>query len=128
MLELLNQERKKKKLPLLKQNAILDLSAQGHAEDMAKRKFFEHKNPDGRTPEDRIRAAGYFTPPCLCSYRFAYGENIAKGQKTVAEVMRAWMNSKVHRANILRPDFLELGVGFVNGLWVQNFGGVHVGQ
>ena len=51
------------------------------------------------------------------------GENIAKGQKTPGSVVRAWMHSKGHRANILSPRFTDLGVGFHRGRWVQTFGG-----
>ena len=57
-------------------------------------------------------------------------ENIAKGQFSVVEVMTGWMNSEGHRANILDPDFTEVGFGFSYGLnnngfeviWAQNFG------
>jgi len=51
------------------------------------------------------------------------GENIAKGQKTPRAVVRAWMHSKGHRANILSPRYTDLGVGFHRGRWVQTFGG-----
>lgn len=51
------------------------------------------------------------------------GENIAKGQKTPGAVVRAWMRSKGHRANILSPRYTDLGVGFHRGRWVQTFGG-----
>ena len=126
VLDLVNQERRKRTLPMMKQNSLLDLAAQHHAEDMAKRGFFSHQTPDGRGPEDRIRATGYFAKPCECSYNFSYGENIAKGQKTPRDVMKAWMNSKIHRENILKPDFNELGVGYAGGMWVENFGGVRI--
>ncbi len=125
ILDLVNGERTKRNLPVMKQNAKLDLAAHRHAEDMAKRKFFSHKSPDGSEPEGRISAAGYFVPPCTCAHHFSYGENIAKDQKTPRDVMKAWMNSKIHRDNILNPDFLELGVGYAGGYWVQNFGGIH---
>ncbi len=59
------------------------------------------------------------------SYKAA-GENIAKGQRTPAEVMKGWMNSPGHRANILSSSYTEIGVGYVtdsNGTayWVQHF-------
>lgn len=125
ILDLVNAERKKRNLPVMKQNTKLDLAAHRHAEDMTKRKFFSHKSPDGSDPESRISAVGYFVPPCNCAHHFSYGENIAKDQKTPRDVMKAWMESKIHRDNILKADFLELGTGFAGGYWVENFGGVH---
>jgi uncharacterized protein YkwD len=41
------------------------------------------------------------------------GENVAYGQKDPADVMRAWMNSPGHRANILNAKYTEIGVGVV---------------
>lgn len=54
------------------------------------------------------------------------GENIAWGQTSPEQVMEAWMNSEGHRANILNPNFTEIGVGHYqnsNGrnYWVQLF-------
>ncbi|NOS67167.1 MAG: hypothetical protein HOO67_02270 [Candidatus Peribacteraceae bacterium] len=126
VLDLVNRERKKKGLPALKSNPLLERSAQAHADNMVKQKFFSHESPDRAKPEDRIRAAGYFVKPCNCAVTFSYGENIAKGQKTAKDVMTAWMNSKIHRDNILKREFTDLGVGFAGGLWVQNFGGIAV--
>ena len=55
------------------------------------------------------------------------GENIACGQSTPAEVMKAWMNSQEHKANILSSEFEYLGVGvwYANGqyYWTQLFTG-----
>ncbi len=112
----------------MKASTILNLSAQRHAQDMLKRKYFSHETPEKKKPEDRIRAVGYFTPPCNCSVRFSYGENIAKGQKSPRDVMNSWMNSTVHRTNILKRDFKELGVGYAGDVWVQNFGSVNIGK
>jgi uncharacterized protein YkwD len=56
----------------------------------------------------------------------AAGENIAKGQQTPESVMRAWMNSSGHKANILSSKYDQIGVGFVTDsrgttYWVQEF-------
>ena len=93
----------------------LNRSAQRHSEDMARRHFFSHDNPDGQSFSDRERAAGY---------QATGGENIARGYKTAAEVMRVWMNSPPHRHNILRCDFTTIGIGYVAAghYWTQNFG------
>ncbi|QJS13455.1 sigma-70 family RNA polymerase sigma factor [Streptomyces argyrophyllae] len=96
----------------------LDKAAQGHSDDMAARGFFDHTDPDGAGPGERITAAGY---------RWStYGENIAKGQQTPQAVMDSWMNSPGHRANILNCAFKNIGVGVHDGpggpWWTQAFG------
>jgi uncharacterized protein YkwD len=82
---------------------------------MMSRNFFDHTNPDGLAPYDRMRAAGYKGS--------SYGENIAKGQRTCEEVMQGWMDSPGHRANILNPSFATIGIGIAGDCWVQDFGG-----
>ena len=64
----------------------------------------------GRTPWDRIRAQLNGAEPFG-----AMGENIAKGQRTPAEVMTGWMNSPGHKANILNCGFKNIGVGVAAG-------------
>lgn len=55
------------------------------------------------------------------------GENIGSGYSTAAKVVDAWMNSQLHRANILNPDFDNLAVAFSTCsdaycyYWVQEF-------
>lgn len=53
-------------------------------------------------------------------------ENVARGQKNPSEVMRAWLNSPGHRANILNPRYSEMGAGVVvasdgQPFWTQQF-------
>ncbi|MEV0523807.1 sigma-70 family RNA polymerase sigma factor [Streptomyces sp. NPDC050439] len=115
---LANAERAKSGCGPLTLNSKLDDAAQGHSDDMAERDFFDHTNPDGKDPGDRVTAAGYKWT--------TYGENIAAGQRTPAAVMDSWMNSSGHRANILNCSFKEIGVGYRQGSggpwWTQNFG------
>jgi uncharacterized protein YkwD len=59
---------------------------------------------------------------CSCEPIFSLGENLAKGQLSVKQVMEDWMNSPNHRRNILRPEFEEIGIGLFGDLWSQNFG------
>lgn len=117
VLSLVNAERAKAGCGPLTANATLARAAQAHSDDMAARDFFDHTNPDGADPGDRVTASGY---PWS-----TYGENIAMGQRTPEQVMEAWMNSPGHRANILNCDFKELGVGIHDGggpYWTQVFG------
>jgi uncharacterized protein YkwD len=40
------------------------------------------------------------------------GENIAYGQKNETTVMKTWLNSAGHRANIMSSTFTHIGCGF----------------
>jgi uncharacterized protein YkwD len=105
----------------LEMNGALRCAARVHSIDMANRGFFDHINPEGESPGDRIQQAGY-------SY-FTAGENIAAGQTSPEEVVAGWLDSPGHCMNILSPDFAEIGVGYVFApqsafphYWTQTFG------
>jgi uncharacterized protein YkwD len=94
-------------------------AARGHSADMAAHNYFAHTTPQGVTVGTRVTDAGY---------RWSLvGENIAAGQRDAAAVMRAWLNSPGHRANILNCRFRNIGVGLSFGarhapIWTQDFG------
>ena len=116
---LTNTERARAGLPALAVDPLLTAAAQAHSTDMVARAFYSHTSPDGSQPWDRAAAAG--------SRRRTIGENIACGQRSAAEVVEGWMNSPGHRANILKPDFTHIGIGFAGGgqngtYWTQLFG------
>ena len=60
---------------------------------------------DGKGPGERLQAVGYVGG--------AWGENIAAGQRTPAEALTSWMGSEGHRANILMPNYTEIGLGII---------------
>ncbi|MEU0954620.1 CAP domain-containing protein [Streptomyces niveus] len=116
---LTNAERTAARLRPLAGDPRLTAAAQAHSDEMVGRGFYSHTSPDGRQPWDRAAAAG-------CTHR-GIGENIACGQRSAAEVVRGWMESPGHRANILKPDFTHIGIGFRGGgeagtYWTQLFG------
>ncbi|MEU4928461.1 CAP domain-containing protein [Streptomyces yokosukanensis] len=117
VLKLVNQERAKVGCSPLSADSALRKLAQSFSDDMAARGFFDHTDPDGKTPWDRAAAADITD---------LGGENIARGQADAAAVMQAWMNSPGHKANILNCDFKTLGVGVHFGSggpwWTQDFG------
>lgn len=122
MLARVNKERLAHRLAPLRRHPRLDDAAQGHADDMFRKRYYSHDSPDGKTAIDRIQALGY---------RAKYaGENIARGQYSVDEVMDGWMESKTHRDHLLSPVFDDVGFGLAFGknpggyeiIWVQNFG------
>src|SRR5262249_50665402 len=119
VLRLTNQQRTANGCRPLTANPVLTAVAQAHSVDMAVHDYFSHDSRDGRSPFDRMTAAGY---------RFsAAAENIAAGQPTPASVVTAWMNSAGHRANILNCGYTQIGVGYATGgsygtYWTQDFG------
>jgi len=117
VLDLVNKERAANGLNPLKVNPTLTQVARAHSADMINRNFFDHNNPDGKTPFDRIKAAGV-------TYKTA-GENLA-GASSVQTAHTNLMNSPGHRANILNASFTEVGIGIVDGgkygkMFTQNF-------
>lgn len=115
---LTNTERSMRGLAPLEWDNSLAYLAKAHCDDMVRRRFFSHNNPDGKTPFDRMKDA-------QISYRAA-GENIAAGSYSPIEAVREWMNSPSHRENILNPKFKSIGIAVVKGgeygiYWAQEF-------
>lgn len=115
VVELTNKERAKNGLPALKIDTELSKVARIKSNDMAKNKYFDHNSPTYGSPFDMMKKFGI-------TYRSA-GENIAMGQRSPEEVVKGWMNSPGHRANILNKSYTHIGVGYVeNGnYWTQEF-------
>lgn len=93
-----------------------------HSRDMADHNLPSHTGSDGSSPARRIAIA--------CYQSTAWGEIIAWGFNDTSEALDWWMNSPVHRAEILNPGFRDLGVGYSYGpmsdlkrYWAVNFGG-----
>lgn len=128
LLSLVNAKRAETGLAPLRENASLTTSAKIYAEEMAKGNFFGHVSPTGKTLKERIEASGFYdaflTSDCQCTRKYLIGENLARGQRTVAQAMDAWMASPSHRGAILHPDFQEIGFGISAGYWVEHFAGV----
>ena len=85
--------------------------AQAHSEHMRRRGFFEHVDPDGRTPMNRVQAAGI---PVM-----AVAENIALGQPTGRAVFESWRDSPGHRRNMLNCEYGHHGVGLAGAYWTH---------
>ncbi|MBM7601977.1 putative YkwD family protein [Virgibacillus halotolerans] len=115
VVDLTNQEREKQGLDPLEVDAELSKVAREKSKDMATNNYFDHNSPTYGSPFDMMKQYGI-------SYSTA-GENIAKGQRTPAEVVDGWMNSEGHRENILNGSFTHIGVGYVEqgNHWTQQF-------
>lgn len=128
---LVNRERGKKGLPVLLWDESLHSIAQKYSQDMMRRNFFSHDDPEGRSFCDRYRAARFECririgdAVCLGAENIAL-ENLnnssfyedrktyftgATEDKIAESVVRGWINSKNHRRNILTPYFKRQGIG-----------------
>ena len=120
VIKAVNAEREKVGLPPVVYSDTLCGIADTYASRLISADFFAHVDPyTGTTVAKRAAKNGY-------AY-YKVGENLAAGQKTVASAMTDWMASASHRANILDPDFTELGIAIRDGgrygrYWVQEFG------
>ncbi|QBP41176.1 CAP domain-containing protein [Paenisporosarcina antarctica] len=115
VLTLTNQERAKAGLKALATDAKLMNAAREKSTDMRTNKYFSHTSPTFGSPFDRMKALGI-------DYRAA-GENIAMGQKSADEVVKAWMDSPGHRENIMKANFTHIGIGYdaQGHYWTQQF-------
>jgi uncharacterized protein YkwD len=101
-------------------SAALTRAAAAHAADMAESDFMGHRGSDGSEVGERVRRAGYL-------WR-SVGENVAAGQRDAETVVKAWLDSPGHCANLMGPQFTEMGVAFAPApqsdlriLWAQVF-------
>jgi uncharacterized protein YkwD len=120
VLDLTNAERQKAGLGPLALSTSLNDAAQGYSQVLAGSACFEHTCGPVPRFEDRVGQAGY-------NGWNALGENIAAGYPTPEAVVAGWMSSPGHRANMLSPNFTEMGIGLVTGgkygaYWTQEFG------
>lgn len=117
-LDIVNASRRRIGCGELTVDRRLVLAATRHAADMARRGYFSHESAGGGQAGERVQEAGY---------RWArFGENIARGQGDVVEVIVGWMGSPEHRANILDCRLREVGIGLAfsadrTPYWVQDF-------
>lgn len=88
--------------------------AQAHSEDMARRSFFSHINPEGESPFDRMRRAGI-------RWLGPAGENLALARSGPTDVLRMWLESGPHRANVEDCRYGFHAVGLSDGYWTHLF-------
>ena len=117
-----NEKRAEEGLPALSLNTELSEAALRKGEDMFADQYWSHTAPDGQEPWDFIQSVGY-------RYKTA-GENLARDFMNTTDMVAAWMNSPTHKANLLNPQFEEIGIAVIDGklqgfettLVVQMFG------
>jgi len=111
---LLNERRAQAGLPALTSDRLLEDAATRFSARMVAQRFFSHDAPDGTDLGDRLRASGYLNE--LSGW--SIGENIAYGTgsyATASSIVKMWMESPGHRANILSGRFRAIGMGIAMG-------------
>lgn len=123
VIEWTNIERKKHNLASLKENPLLNSSAEEKLRDMFQNQYFAHYSPSGVGVGDLVEQSGYEF--------IMVGENLALGNfDGDRDLIEAWMNSPGHRKNILDKHYQEIGVAVGKGMFeekevwiaVQHFG------
>jgi uncharacterized protein YkwD len=111
---LLNRERRAHGLRKLRADAKLRRAAHGHAGDMVAKHYFDHTSKSGASFVTRIKRTGW----TRSRRSWTVGENLGYGTGSYAtprQMVKNWMNSAGHRANILARQFKMIGVGVANG-------------
>ncbi|MGI0488111.1 CAP domain-containing protein [Pantanalinema rosaneae CENA516] len=106
----INAIRQQQGLSELRQHEELAQVARNYSRRMAEQNFFAHQSPQGDTMVQRVESAGI-------AYRMV-GENLFTSTnipQPVPAAVNGWMNSPGHRANILRSEYQETGIG----IWRQ---------
>lgn len=103
--KMINRHRAENGLEPLAVDARLNAAAKAHSSDLARRGATTHRGSDGSLPIDRARRAGY--EPRLAS------ENVAAGHNNTADVIKGWMGSRGHNANLLRRGARHMGMAMV---------------
>lgn len=120
---LINKERRKAGLKKVRGNRKLMIAGDRHSTDMVAKQYFEHDGPSGDTFITRATAAGYLTGK---EREWGLNEALAFGTGDKAAprtIVRAWMNSPVHRAVVLAPKARDAGIGMAAGTPSGDAGG-----
>jgi uncharacterized protein YkwD len=120
VINLINQARNQNGLDSLSIRQELTASALVHSTDMACNNFVGHAGSNGSHWSDRIVVQGY--APGYSTENIYVGNPEFGGTPTGA--FDWWMNSQVHRDNILDPKVREIGVGYVY-LAQSDYGGYY---
>ncbi len=109
IINLTNDERADLATPTLNRSVLLDKAAKLKAEDMAKKHYFSHYSPSNISPWYWFNQVNY-------DYLHA-GENLAIYFTDSEAIVKAWMKSPSHRANIVDQKYTEIGVGTAKGIY-----------
>lgn len=105
---LVNKARSAANITALKKNDLLQQAAEEKAQDMIDNNYFAHVSPQKKSPWYWIEKNEY-------DYTYA-GENLAINFTNSEDQQKAWMDSPLHKKNILNPNYDEIGVAVKRGV------------
>jgi uncharacterized protein YkwD len=111
LFELTNRQRLFRRVRPLAEVSELSQAARRHSEDMLRRRFFAHTNPDRKTAADRIKAALKRDASASAENLWMRTGAVTSAEKIVEEAVAQLMDSRPHRSNILNDRYTHLGVG-----------------
>lgn len=91
--------------PALRWDTQLYSAASVHSTDMARRNYFEHASPEGTQVSQRVSASQYKWK--------SVGENLAGGDRSIAEAVHGWLNSPDHCENLMDAKYVDVAVACV---------------
>jgi uncharacterized protein YkwD len=107
---LTNRERVAKQRPPVAWSDALAQVARNHSRDMLRRRYFDHRSPEGAGPADRVTRAGISFRRCAENI-FSITNGPTAANSLAAVVVKAWMDSRGHRRNLLDDGVRRVGVG-----------------
>jgi uncharacterized protein YkwD len=110
-IKITNDFRRRNGLPAFAEDPVCSAAAFDHAQDMARRSYFDHFGPGGSSPTSRYKRRNTSGQRVI-----RVTENIARGNGTTPEsALRMWLDSSGHRKHLVGREMTHIGVGVANG-------------
>lgn len=109
LLKLVNAERVRRGMQLLRLSSRLTVAARGHSFDMAIRHYLSRRSPEGGTPAERVRGVGIDAKGVDES---VYADN-GDPAEMVDRALKQWLANPEYRAALLAPGSEKTGIGMV---------------
>jgi len=110
LLNMINTTRLENGLPALNINQTVNAVAQYRSQDMIERNYFSHQTPEGKSIGNILQESGIMFASCGENIQYASPPSWANPEL----FFNSWMNSDLHRANILSGNFSQIGIGVSN--------------
>lgn len=109
-------------LPELEFDIRLYQTAGEHTLDMLENNYYAYESIDGKSPEQRMKEAGYVASDAGEALGLIYFNNFINSEQAVFQIFENMYKDElspewVGPRNILNPDFNDLGVGIGGGLY-----------
>lgn len=110
LLYMINTARQGNGLPALNANQAINAVAQYRSQDMTDRDYFSHQTPEGKNINNILCEFGVMFAACGENIQYASPPSWANPEL----FFNSWMDSDLHRANILSGNFSQIGIGISN--------------